>query len=392
MEWVKLSDVCELITDGTHNTPKLEETGVPLYDGADIDKMKIYNESPKKYISFETDKELSIRCKPETDDVLISSRGSIGKVAIVLSGQDFNIMGNIILCRPKKGQLNPSYLAYNMLYKNADLQITAHGSSQKGLYLSQVRNIVIPLPPLETQKKITAALDKAQELIDKRNEQLAKLDEFVQSVFLEMFGELTCNSKRLKKGKIRDLVSDVRYGCSKKADAVNGNYPILRMNNINYAGYWDFSDLKYVDLDNKEVEKYLVYKGDLLFNRTNSKELVGKSAVYKKEEPVAYAGYLIRVRTNERAVPEYIWGYLNSSHGKLTLQNMCKNIIGMANINAQELQDINILIPPLDLQNQFAAIVEKTEQQKSLMQQSLAEMENNFNSLMQRAFKGELFS
>lgn len=261
----------------------------------------------------------------------------------------------------------------------------------KHLSIKDISNIEIPLPNIKIQKKIAGVLDKAQELIDKRKEQIEKIDEFLQSVFLDLFGDPVKNSKRWKTGKIRDIVSEVNYGTSKKADERVGKYPILRMNNITYKGHWDFSNLKYIDLNDDELPKYLVYKGDLLFNRTNSKELVGKTAVYRNDRPMVYAGYLIRVRTNEKANTEYISAYLNSIHGKLVLKNMCKNIVGMSNINAQEMQNINILNPPIELQNKFAEIVEKTEAQKELMQKSLKEMENNFQSIMQKAFRGELF-
>nr|WED69179.1 hypothetical protein PJ912_03420 [Pectobacterium colocasium] len=97
------------------------------------------------------------------------------------------------------------------------------------------------------------------------------------------------------------------------------DYPILRMGNITYNGAIDVSDLKYITLNEKEKLKYLVAKGDLLFNRTNSKELVGKTAVYDRDEPVAIAGYLIRVRTNDKGNSYYLSGYLNSSHGKKNL-------------------------------------------------------------------------
>ena len=102
------------------------------------------------------------------------------------------------------------------------------------------------------------------------------------------------------------------------------------------------------------------------------------------------AGYLIRVRVNELANPYYIWGHLNSKWGKLTLQNMCKNIVGMANINAQELQDIKILKAPIEIQNQFAERVKMIEIQKTQAQKALQKSEYLFNSLLQKAFKGEL--
>ena len=105
---------------------------------------------------------------------------------------------------------------------------------------------------------------------------------------------------------------------------------------------------------------------------------------------MAYAGYLVRLRTNERANPHYIAAYLNSAHGKMTLINMCKSIVGMANINAQELQDITICIPPIELQNKFAAITSAVRAHEIKMTDTHAEMDALFQSLSQKAFSGQL--
>lgn len=284
-------------------------------------------------------------------------------------------------------------MEYLMHYLNTtDLSKYITGTTRGKLTKKALDSIMVPLPPLETQKKIVEVLDKAQALIDARKEQMKLLDNFVQSVFYDMFGDPVTNSKGWEEGLIDNLTEKTQYGTSKKADEFSGQFPILRMNNITYSGSWDFSSLKYVDLDTKEQSKYLVYKGELLFNRTNSKELVGKTAVYRENKPMAYAGYLVKLKPNNKANSEYISAYLNSKHGKLILLNMAKSIVGMANINAEELKKINILLPPIELQNQFAEIVQKIESQKQLMEKSLEEMENNYNSFMQRAFKGELFS
>ena len=204
-----------------------------------------------------------------------------------------------------------------------------------------------------------------------------------------MFGDPVRNEKGFKLCTVRDLVSEAKYGTSSKASD-DGRYPYLRMNNITYGGYWDFSDLKYIDITDKDKEKYIVRRGDLLFNRTNSKELVGKTAVFNLDQEMAIAGYLIRIRVNESANPYYLWGYLNSRHGKSTLNNMCKNIVGMANINAQELQEIRILKAPIELQNRFEVVILKILNQKKISEQSLQKSEELFQSLLQRVFKGEL--
>ena len=160
------------------------------------------------------------------------------------------------------------------------------------------------------------------------------------------------------------------------------------MGNLTYNGAIVLDDLKYIDLKESEIDKYTVHKGDILFNRTNSKELVGKTAVYRGTNTVAFAGYLVRVRTNNLAHYEFLSAFMNSSYMKKKLQMKCKNIVGMANINAQEFQDFDIYLPPIDLQNQFAQIVQKIEAQKEKNQKVIEQMDNLFNSLMQQAFNG----
>ena len=137
-----------------------------------------------------------------------------------------------------------------------------------------------------------------------------------------------------------------------------------------------------------ELEREIM--ADLLFNRTNSKELVVKTAVYDFNEAMAFAGYLVRSRVNERADPYYIAAYLNSDHGKATLMGMCKNIVGMANINAQEMQNIPIAHPPVEIQQNFRQIVEGVKRSKVLHQAGIERADNLFGSLTQRAFRGEL--
>jgi len=261
----------------------------------------------------------------------------------------------------------------------------------KYIKLGDLTEAFIPIPPLETQKKIVEVLDKAQGLIDARKKQIRLMDELIQSVFYEMFGDPVANPKGWEVGTINDLTLKTQYGTSKKAHETNGEYPVLRMNNITYSGGWDFSSLKYVDLDENELVKYLVYEGELLFNRTNSKELVGKSAVYRKSKPMAYAGYLVKLKTNPKGNAEYISSYLNSKHGKATLLNMAKSIVGMANINAEELKKIKINLPSVEKQNEFAKIVRIIENLKDVMHRSLENYEMEYQAIMQKAFNGKLF-
>lgn len=319
--------------------------------------------------------------------VLVAGNGDLN---VKYYNGKFNAYQRVYIIEIKdKTALDTKYLTRFLSLSLRKLRSNTKGAVIQFIRLGDLTNLKLNLPPLPDQLHIASILSKAENLIAQRKESIRLLDEFLKSTFLEMFGDPVNNIKEFPKGKIRDFVTEVKYGTSKPAEE-EGRYPYLRMNNITTAGYWDLTKLKYINMDDEEKEKCVVRKGDLLFNRTNSKELVGKTAVFNLDEEMIIAGYLIRVRFNENINPYFIWGYLNSVHGKQTLLGMCKSIVGMANINAQELQNIKILIPPIELQTQFAHIVEKTETLKSQYQQSLQELENLYGSLSQKAFRGEL--
>lgn len=271
------------------------------------------------------------------------------------------------------------------LLKN-DLKKIAPSTTVAIINKSRFSELKIPCPPLEEQKRIATILDKADGIHKKREQAIKLADDFLRAKFLEMFGTPANNIHRFPKGTIRDLVDSINYGTSAKASIDSGEYPILRMGNITYQGRWDFTDLKYLDLSVKEKDKYLVKEGDLLFNRTNSKELVGKTAVYEEDRPMAFAGYLIRVRPNSIGNNYYISGYLNSIHGKITLMNMCKSIVGMANINAQELQNIEILIPPKHLQDEYEIIYKKIKKGLSIYDKSAMQLQLLASNLSNKYF------
>lgn len=335
-------------------------------------------------------------------DIIIEKSGGspnqpVGRVVIFEEGDNERYFCNNFtsVLRPKKN-IYGKYALYMMkdLYnKKTVLKFQNKTTGIINLKLNDyLNNVKVEIPDLEIQQKIIEVLDKTQELIDKRKAQIEALDELVKSQFIEMFGDPVLNPKGWEKGKIGDIIVKTQYGTSNKANDENGEFKILRMGNITYNGQFDFSDMKYIDLNEDEKKKYLVHKGEILFNRTNSKELVGKTAVYKEDEPMAYAGYLVKAIPNERAIGEFIATYMNTEYIKAKLFNMAKNIVGMANINAEEFKKIDVYIPPIELQNQFADFVKQVDKLKFEAEKSLKEMENNFNSLMQRAFKGELFS
>jgi len=264
------------------------------------------------------------------------------------------------------------------------------GGAQPNISQGIIKDLKLALPPLAEQRRIAEVLDKAEALRTKRRAALAELDSLTQSIFVDLFGDPATNPKGFKIGRIGDLLESASYGTSEKSGP-HGEYAVLRMNNITRSGEMDFSDLKFMNLEKGLHDRYLVRDGDILFNRTNSAELVGKTGIIRGTKPMAYAGYLIRLRVNADNDPEFLWGFLNSKYSKQMLRAMCKSIIGMANINATEIQAMKIPLPPLALQREFARRVSAVEKLKSAQRSSLADLDTLFSSLQQRAFSGELF-
>ena len=155
---------------------------------------------------------------------------------------------------------------------------------------------------------------------------------------------------------------------------------------ITYGGELDLSDVKRIDVPENELEKCTVRRGDVLFNRTNSKELVGKTCVYDRDEMMVLAGFVIRVRVNDVVLPEFLSAFLNTDFSKRTLLGMCKAAIGQANINAQEMQNIGIYIPPIELQREFVQFKNQTDKSKLAIQQSLDKLKTLRKSLMQEYY------
>ncbi|EFF2332950.1 restriction endonuclease [Escherichia coli] len=317
-------------------------------------------------------------------DLLVGMDGDFNRE--YWKGTDALLNQRVCKITPNPETLDKNFL-YHFLQKELDkIHATTDVVTVKHLSVKKIQDIKIRLPSLKEQKRIATILDKADAIRQKREQAIKLADDFLRAKFLEMFGTPANNIHRFPKGTIRDLVDSVNYGTSAKASIDSGEYPILRMGNITYQGRWDFTDLKYLDLSVKEKDKYLVKEGDLLFNRTNSKELVGKTAVYEEDRPMAFAGYLIRVRSNSIGNNYYISGYLNSIHGKITLMNMCKSIVGMANINAQELQNIEILIPPKHLQDEYEIIYKKIKKGLSIYDKSAMQLQLLASNLSNKYF------
>lgn len=243
------------------------------------------------------------------------------------------------------------------------------------LNISELKNTVVSVPPMHVQEQIVSELDKINELIEIKRNQIKDLDALAQSLFYETFGEPFINSKGWPIMNFGNLASSINYGTSLPA-VDGGYYPYIRMNNLTDNGYLDLSNLKYIDIPESKLDKCLVRKGDILFNRTNSREKVGKSALFDRADKMVIAGYIIRVRAKADMLnPVFAVRYLNLPELKEHLRKICRGAVNQANINSKEMASIPFIVPPINLQNQFASKIEAIEAQKKLVEASIADLE-----------------
>mgnify|MGYP000812823862 CR=1 FL=1 len=269
------------------------------------------------------------------------------------------------------GPKNSKYLYYALKSQQERLFRIRSGACMPNIKKSDLGNFIIEYEEDETrQEEVVKVLEKCELLIEDYNKKLALLDEAVRARFVEMFGDPIENQKNWQVVKIGDIATDVRYGTSKPA-VEGGKYPYLRMNNLTVDGGLDLNNLKYIDIPDNEIEKCVVRKGDILFNRTNSIDLIGKTAVFNLLDDMVIAGYIIRIRLNNQILPDVFSQYMNLEVMKKVLRGMAKGAVNQANINAQELQSIKVYIPNMELQKQYVEFKEEIDKSRLLSNHSL---------------------
>lgn len=271
------------------------------------------------------------------------------------------------------------------------------GITRPKVTLRDFKQIRLPLPPLQEQRRIAEVLDRAEALRAKRRAALAQLDTLTQSIFLDLFGDPRSNPKQWVLKRLGELVNEFRYGTSNKSQAAGK--PALRIPNV-VGGAIDISDLKLVPVDAEEFNRLRLIEGDLLFVRTNGNpESVGRCAVFERRAVEAsglpdefiFASYLIRARLDETQVaPVFLREFMLGAHGRRELRSRSKTSAGQFNINTENLGTVAVPLPPLALQRSFASRVRGIEKLQAAHRASLAQLDALFASLQHRAFRGEL--
>ena len=294
-------------------------------------------------------------------------------------------------------KLDTRYLYYFLDKYVEKLREQSIGGVIKYIKLGYLTEAKIPIPPLEVQRKIADVLDRAGALIEKRKAQIGKLDLLVKSQFIEMFGDPVTNPKGWAIKKLGRVIEGTPqnglYKPSTDYLSDGSGTPIVRIDAFYDGKLKDIPHFRRLNCTEKEVALYRLDNQDIVINRVNSIEYLGKCAYIEGlSEPTVFESNMMRFKVNRNELhPLFTAKLLCSPYIYDQIISHAKKAVNQASINQKDVQDFNLVIPPLTLQNEFATFVERVETQKTLFQQSLAKLELNYKSLMQKCFAGEVF-
>ena len=301
-------------------------------------------------------------------DVLISWSASLG-VYIWNRGKAL-LNQHIFKVEFDKTDIDKQYFVFAVRYKLKEMGRKTHGATMKHIVKKDFDATEIPYPPYEEQVEIATNLDKIFRIIESRNQELQLLDDLVSARFVEMFGDPFINTKNWKKEKIKDaVIVEPQNGMYKpQSDYVTdgSGTPILRIDGFYNGAVTDFSSLKRLLCDESEKKKYLLKENDIVINRVNSIEYLGKCAhISGLVEETVYESNMMRMHfDSERFDPIYVTHLLCSRFIYDQIVNHAKKAVNQASINQKDVLDFDIYQPPLELQNEFADFVRQTDKSK----------------------------
>lgn len=344
-------------------------------------------------------------------DILINKDGAnTGKLAFVKRKPypECAVNEHLFIVR-NTGDFYQYFLFYFLLARKGNDQIVKKvvGSAQGGINSSFPKGIALPLPPFPEQKAIAGILSKVDEAIEAVEDSIKAADRLKKSLMQNLLtGKLTPDGRwrsegefcvddkfgKVPKGwtvkRLKDLILFHQYGMN-ISSSDSGTVPMFRMNNI-IDGRMVDSPMVMVNISNSDFEKYKVEKGDILFNRTNSLDLVGKIGIFDMDGDYVFASYLIRIRATEDNEPEYLNYYLNSYKGQTSLRAKATPAVSQANINAKSLVQTYVPRPPKETQTEIVRLIKSHEDIKLKHAKKLQALKTLKKALMQNLLIGKV--
>lgn len=393
-----LGDVCEFGNGlWTGKKPPFKKVGV--IRNTNFTKDGKLDDSDIVYLDVEETQ--FIKRKLQYGDIILEKSGGgpkqpVGRVVIFdkIAG-DYSFSNFTSVIRIK----NNKYVDFNFLHRclflkyisGATEKMQSHSTGIRNLKFDEYKEIEIPVPPLSEQQRIVSILNEAFTAIAKAKANAEQNLRNVKELFDCVLNRILYDDK----WEVRELgqvCAKVEYGSSTKS-TTEGEIAVLRMGNIQNGRFvWESLVYSNNEDDNKQ---YLLKHNDVLFNRTNSPELVGKTAIYKSEMPAIFAGYLIRIHRKEDLLDaDYLNYYLNSKMAAEYGKTVVISSVNQANINGTKLKTYPIPLPSLKEQQiivrQLDALKEETKKLEAIYQRKINDLEELKKSILQKAFSGEL--
>ncbi|MCK5630003.1 MAG: restriction endonuclease subunit S [Nanoarchaeota archaeon] len=380
---VKLHDVAEFINGRAFKPSEWGNKGLPI--------IRIQNLTESSSVINHYDGVYDKKYYVDTGDILLSWSATLDifkwkKCPALLNQHIFKV-------KPKKDILSDDYFLYYLKTILQKLKDKTHGSGMKHITKPELVKQEMILPPLLTQKKIVAVLEKAEKLREWRKEADALTNEFLKCVFLDMFGDPVKNPKGWDIIKFEEiLLENPQNGLYKPITAYGEGTPILRIDSFYDGKITNIGELKRLKCTKKEIEKFKVQIGDIMINRVNSLKYLGKCGLVQNlVEDMVYESNMMRIRIRTEILNyTFMTMFLCTRYIKNQILTRAKKAVNQASINQKDVNSLKILVPPIELQNKYASIVEKVEEMHDAQKQSKQEIDNLFDALMQKAFKGEL--
>lgn len=379
-EYKKLGEVCETSSGGTPSktyTEYYENGTIPWLRSGEVSQGYIYD--AEIYISELGLNKSSAKIFPKGTVLIAMYGATVGEVGILCNP----MCTNQAICGVLPNDLyNSEFLRYVLLSHKDKYLSLAIGGAQPNISQQIIKNTLIPLIDKSTQLSIVAELDKINELIQLKKQQLEDYDQLAQSIFYEMFGDPVENEKGWEVKKLGEIALEkMSYGSGASAVPYNQKIRYIRITDIDELGCLK----KDIVSPNICEDKYLLSDGDILFARSGA--TVGKTFLFKSTYgSCIYAGYLIRLRPNTQIViPEYVYHYTKTHYYRSFIESN-QRVVAQPNINAQQYSSLKLPLPPLPLQQQFAARIEAIERQKQQVSETIKDLETLLASRMQYWF------
>lgn len=395
MEKVALKHICEIGNGFAFKSKEYLEDGIPLLRISNIKNERVHFNGNPVYVD-----QKFLRTKAdflvEKGDVVIALSGATtGKYGIYDLDSPCLLNQRLAIIKAQSSkELDSRYFYYYLGILRREVLRMAGGAAQPNISTKELGNFEIPLPSLKTQQKIAAILDEADKLRRLNKKLIKKYEKLSQSLFLEMFGDPVSNPKGWEIKTLKEVLKRKSQNghYATKEDYDSSGVKMIHMSDA-FKGIARTKNAKKVLLDDRNKEKYLLESSDLLIARRslNYEGAAKPCLIPDISEPLIYESSLIRISPDtEKINTKYVYHFFENERArkKYIFKHVTRSTI--SGINNQGLNLIEIIIPPISLQNQFANLLDVIGKQKAQAKQSLEHSDELFNSLLQRAFKGEL--